>query len=250
MKWDVITIFPGMFNGALSESILQKAQDRSLISIAVHDLREFSTDTHYTVDDEPFGGGAGMVFKPEPIFRAVQHLKRRESTVLLLSPQGEPFSQPIAHQLSRERHIILLCMRYKGVDERIRELVVNREISLGDYVLSGGELPAMVVIDAVSRLLPGVVGDPASVGSDSFQNGLLDHPQYTRPAVFEGLTVPDILRSGNHEEIGRWKRRMALENTHRRRPDLLASYVPPDAEMKALLREIQEETNHSREGRS
>lgn len=225
MKIDILTLFPGMFAGPLGESIIGKAREKGLLEINLHYIRDYARDKHKITDDTPFGGGAGMVLKPEPVFAAVDALTARDGKVppnlILLCPQGEQFSQKIALELSGEQHLVFLCGHYEGVDERIRESLVTREISIGDYVLTGGELPAMVVIDALSRLIPGVLGESRSIEEESFAEGLLEYPQYTRPREFRGLTVPDILLSGDHEKIRLWRRQQALNRTLARRPDLL-----------------------------
>ncbi len=241
-RFDVITLFPGMFRGPLEESILRRAQDRGLIRVAVHDLRDWTHDRHRMVDDAPYGGGAGMVLKPEPMVAAVEALNPEgTAAAVLLSPQGEPFTQALAAALVARDHLILVCGRYEGMDERVRLALGAREVSIGDYVLTGGELPALVVIDAVARLIPGVLGDADSAREDSFATGLLDHPQYTRPPVFRGLAVPEALLSGDHSRIRRWRRKEALRRTRERRPDLLAR-APLTEEDRALLEEIARET--------
>jgi len=240
-QFDVVTLFPGMFRSPLEESILRRAQDRGLIRVAVHDLRSFTRDRHRVVDDTPYGGGAGMVLKPEPIFAAVRALNPGgAATVVMLTPQGKPFTQALAAALAARDHLILVCGRYEGFDERVRLGLEAREVSIGDYVLTGGEVPALVVIDAVARLVPGVLGDADSAREDSFATGLLDHPQYTRPPVFEGLAVPEPLLSGDHGRIRRWRRKEALRRTRARRPDLLAR-APLSDEDRALLEEIARE---------
>jgi tRNA (guanine37-N1)-methyltransferase len=223
MRFDILTIFPGMLEGPLSESILRRAREAGILDVRVHDLRRWASPPHHRVDDVPYGGGAGMVFKPEPIFAAVEELSSEPPRpwVVLLSPQGRRLDQGLARELSLRPRLLLVCGRYEGVDERVRERLVDEEISIGDYVLSGGELAAAVVVDAVSRLVPGVVGDPRSAEQDSFSGGLLDHPHYTRPAEFRGLRVPEVLISGHHAAIDRWRRGAALEATARKRPDLL-----------------------------
>ena len=226
MKWDVVTIFPKIVEAGLAEGVVGRARAAGLLDVAVHNLRDFTTDKHHVVDDVPFGGGPGMVMKPEPFFAAVKAIRERRGSpevVALLSPAGERFSQAGAKRLAAARHVVLLCGRYEGIDERVREALATEEISIGDYVLSGGEVPALAVIDAVARLIPGVVGDDQSVEEDSFTRGLLDYPHYTRPAEFEGRQVPDVLLSGHHAEIRRWRRQAALRRTEERRPDLLAS---------------------------
>lgn len=215
-----MTLFPGMCSGPLNESILRRAQDKQLVEFRVHDLRGWTHDRHRVVDDVPYGGGSGMVLKPEPFFEAIDALRGAESQVLLLTPQGERFDQTMACRLAEAPHLILLCGRYEGFDERVRSLA-DREISIGDYVVSGGELPALVLIDAVVRLIPGALGDAESAHQDSFAGGLLEHPQYTRPPVYRGLRVPEVLLSGDHEQIRRWRRKETLRRTLQRRPDLL-----------------------------
>lgn len=243
LKFDIITIFPGMFSGPLDESILARAREQGLISVKVHNLRAYTTDKHHVTDDYPYGGGVGMVMKPEPFFAAVDarrclpeaHCREK---VILLSPQGRTFRHAIAAEFAQLDHLILLCGHYEGVDERIREHLAEEEISIGDYVLTGGELPALVVIDAVSRLVGGVVGSPAGPAGDSFATGLLEYPQYTRPADFRGWLAPEVLLSGNHEQIRRWRRRQALLRTLQRRPELLetAPLTPEDLEILRDLR--------------
>lgn len=243
MRIDVLTIFPGMFQGPLSESMLRRARERGLVDIHVHDLREFTDDRHRTTDDYPFGGGPGMVMKPEPIFRAVEHVLAQTggpARVILLTPQGRLLNQELAWELSRERHLILICGRYEGVDERVRIGLATDEVSIGDYVLTGGELPAMVLIDAVVRLVPGVLGDERSPQEESFTDGLLEGPHYTRPREFRGMAVPEVLLSGHHEQIRRWRRKEALRRTLERRPDLLRT-ARLTAEDLRLLAELEAE---------
>jgi tRNA (guanine37-N1)-methyltransferase len=225
MTVDVITIFPAMVEAGLAEGIVGRARERGLVDLRVRDLREYTDDRHRSVDDVPYGGGPGMVMKPEPMFRAVEAIAAERGTpsaVVLMTPQGRCFSHAEAERLSRLERIIVICGRYEGVDERVAEALVTDEISIGDYVLSGGELPALVVIDAAVRLVPGVVGDADSVDGESFVRGVLDHPHYTRPAVFRGMAVPDVLISGHHAEIERWRRDERMRRTRARRPDLLA----------------------------
>src|SRR4051812_24965506 len=222
MRIDVITIFPAMVEGFATASLLGRAQDRGLLDLRVHDLRERTTDVHRTVDDTPFGGGAGMVLKPEPIFAAVEAAEPPRP-LLLLGPGGRRLDQAWAAELAASDGFSLLCGRYEGVDERVRTHLVDAELSVGDYVLAGGEVAAMVVLEAVGRLVPGVMGNDASAGDESFTGGLLEYPQYTKPAEFRGLAVPDILRSGDHGRIARWRRAQALRRTAAHRPDLLAA---------------------------
>ena len=219
MKVDVLTLFPAMFAGPLDESIISRARESGRLELAIHDLRDWTHDRHRTVDDEPYGGGPGMVLKPEPIFEAIEALTNDTTQVVMLTPQGEPFGQPKACALSAHEHLLLLCGSYEGFDERIRTRV-HHEISIGDYVLTNGALPAMVLIDAVTRLLPGVLGDDASSAEESFSEGMLEYPQYTRPADFRGMKVPEVLLSGNHAEIEKWRREQAVQRTAERRPEL------------------------------
>ena len=230
LRFDIITIFPEFFREVIDCGILRRARNAGLVDITAHDLRQWTTDKHHVVDDRPFGGGDGMVLKPEPIFAAVEALtgaSRREempakTRVMLLSAQGQVFSQPLAQEIAQETtHVVLICGRYEGVDERVAEAIVTDEISIGDYVLSGGEPAATVVIDAVVRLLPGALGSETSAVFESFSEGLLDHPQYTRPPEFRGMKVPEVLLSGNHAEIERWRKEAAIAKTRRKRPDLL-----------------------------
>ena len=222
MRVDVVTIFPAILEGPLRESLLGRAIEDGLVDVRVHDLRDFTKDRHRQVDDESYGGGPGMVLKPEPLFAAVEALGPGERRTLLLSPAGRRLDQPFVRELAAEPWLVLIAGRYEGVDERVVEGLPAEEVSVGDYVLSGGELPALVVIEAVTRLVPGVIGRDESHKRDSFgEGGLLDHPHYTRPAEFRGLEVPEVLLSGNHAEIDRWRREAALEKTRRNRPDLL-----------------------------
>jgi tRNA (guanine37-N1)-methyltransferase len=221
MKIDVLTLFPAMFVGPLDESIIKRARAAGRLDLAFYDLRDYAHNRHKTVDDRPFGGGPGMLLKPEPIFEAVESLAREGTRVILLSPAGRPFNQAIARELSGLEHLLLVSGHYEGFDERVREQLADDELSIGDYVLTNGALPVMVIIDAVTRLLPGVLGDEDSARDDSFSQGLLEYPQYTRPAEFRGLKVPEVLLSGNHAEIARWRAEQAQRRTKERRPDLL-----------------------------
>ena len=224
MKIDVLTIFPGMFDAVLGESIIKRAQQKKKVNIKIHDLRDYADDKRRTVDDKPFGGGPGMVLKLEPIYKAVKHImgnRGKNSKVILLTPQGRRFDQKMAKRLSKLDRLFLICGHYEGVDERARRSLVDYEISIGDYVLTCGELPAMVLIDSIVRLIPGVLGDEESKLAESFENNLLDYPQYTRPAGFCGMAVPKVLLSGNHKKISEWRARQALKKTRKIRPDLL-----------------------------
>jgi tRNA (guanine37-N1)-methyltransferase len=241
MKFDIVTIFPRMVEAGLTEGVVSRAVAAGVLDVKVHDLRDYTSDRHRSVDDMPYGGGPGMVMKPEPLAKAVNAIREQRgsaSEVVLLSPQGRLFTQAEAVRLSGLEHIVILCGRYEGMDERVRELVATEELSIGDYVLSGGELAALVILDAVSRLVPGVVGDAASVEGDSFSRGLLDYPHYTRPAEFAGRKVPEVLLSGHHAEVRRWRKRVALRRTLERRPDLLAT-ATLDEEERELLDELK-----------
>lgn len=244
MRIDAVTIFPGMLEGPLADGIVQRARDAALVQIQVHDLREFTDDRHRSVDDAPFGGGPGMVMKAEPFFRAVETLKAPASggkgAVVLLSPRGRRFDQPTARRYALLDQLLLLCGRYEGVDERVAETLADEELSLGDFVLTGGETAALAVIEAVVRLIPGALGDEDSAESDSFEGGLLDWPHYTRPSEWRGRSVPQVLLSGDHGRIRRWRRKESLRATRARRPDLLAT-APLGPEDQALLREIEDE---------
>ena len=221
MKIDVLTLFPGMFTGPLDESIIKRARNAGLLELRLHNLRDFAHDRHKTVDDRPFGGGPGMLLKPEPIFEAVEKLKGEDTKVILLSPSGRNFSQDIAREMAKLEHILLISGHYEGFDERIREKLADDELSIGDYVLTNGALPAMVIVDAVTRLIPGVLGDDTSAEDESFSRGLLEYPHYTRPAEYCGMKVPDVLLSGNHEAIAKWRAEQAHLRTAAIRPDLL-----------------------------
>lgn len=248
MNVDVLTLFPEMMDGVFRTSILGKAQEKGIVSLNAVNFRDYSDNKHGTVDDTPYGGGGGMVLKPDPIFAAVEDLLSKTSAaprVILMCPQGETFTQQKAEELSAEEHLIFICGHYEGYDERIREHLVTDELSIGDYVLTGGELPAMVVIDSVVRLLPGVLGNETSAVTDSFSTGLLEYPHYTRPAEFRGWKVPDILLSGHHANIELWRREQALKRTLQRRPDLLEKVALTDQDRKVIrrLRQEQQESN-------
>jgi len=221
MEFDILTLFPGIFTGPLDESILKRARETGLVQIRVHNLRDFTHDKHRVVDDRPYGGGPGMLMKPEPIFEAVEKLQRPESCVVLMTPQGKPFTQAQAGQFAGKPHLIIICGHYEGVDERVREALVDEEISIGDYVLTNGALAAAVVVDAVTRLLPGAIGHEQSAADDSFATGMLEGPQYTRPPEFRGMKVPDVLLSGDHGAVEKWRVNEARKRTRQRRPDLL-----------------------------
>jgi len=223
MKFDILTLFPAMFDGPLTESIIKRAAENGLIEVALHNIRDWAFDKHATADDSPYGGGAGMVMKVEPLAGAIEAVKAQSprSKVILTSPCGRPFTHAVAEELSREEGVIIICGRYEGVDDRVRKLFVDDEISLGDFVLTGGELAAMVLVDSVSRLVPGVLGSGESALYDSFADGLLEHPQYTRPPEFRGEQVPEVLLSGNHAEIAKWRRRQSILRTLAARPELL-----------------------------
>lgn len=221
MRIDVLTLFPEMFQGPLDVSIVQRARSAGLLDLRLVNLRDYTHDRHKTVDDRPFGGGPGMVLKPEPLFEAVEALRGDATRVVLMSPAGRPFTQALARELSEQSHLLMICGSYEGVDERVRECLVHDEISIGDFVLTNGGLPAMMVIDAVTRLLPGALGDDASSQDESFSHGLLEYPHYTRPAEFRGMKVPEVLLSGHHAEIVKWRREQSLRRTAMKRPDLL-----------------------------
>lgn len=243
MKGTIITIFPEIFHAYLGEGILKRALQKKLIEVKVYNLRDYTEDKHRTVDDYPYGGGAGMVMKPEPFFAAIETIcpDRKKRRVIMLSPAGKRFDQDMAMELSKEkRRLLFLCGRYEAIDERVRIALVDDEISIGDYILTGGELPALVIIDTVARLIPGVLGDERSKEEDSFSNGILDYPHYTRPSVFRDMAVPDVLLSGNHKEIGQWRRKEALRRTLQRRPELLEKSRLSDEDYK-LISEIKGE---------
>lgn len=242
MKFDILTLFPGMFSGPFDESIINRARDKQLIDISLHNIRDWAVDRHQTADDAPYGGGAGMVMKAEPLAAAIRAVKALNpgSTVVLTSPQGRRLTHRVAAELARKEGLIIVCGRYEGIDERIRTLFAEDDISLGDFVLSGGEIAAMALVDAVTRLIPGVLGSSESAETDSFGDGLLEYPQYTRPPEFEGLAVPDVLLSGNHELIRKWRRKESLRRTRALRPDLL-SEIELTREDNRLLSEIEQE---------
>jgi len=238
MRIDILTIFPGMFSGPFEESIVKRAVEKGLVQIFLHDIRDYASDKHRTVDDYPFGGGQGMLMKPEPLFAAVEDVQGQapeRGPVVLLTPQGRLFDQEVAVELARQERLILVCGHYEGVDARVHEHLATDEVSIGDYVLSGGELAAMLVVDTVVRQIPGALGSPLSTADDSFAQGLLEYPQYTRPADFRGMKVPEVLLSGNHGEIARWRRQQSLLRTAQRRPDLLARADLTEEEKQWLL---------------
>ena len=242
MRIDILCLFPAMFESPLDQSIINRARERGLVDIVIHDIRDYTHDKHHTVDDYPYGGGSGMVLKPEPIFEAAEAVKQQlgvsEMPIVLLTPQGRLFSQSIAQELALHHQLILICGHYEGLDERVCEHLVTDEISIGDYVLSGGELAAMVVVDAIVRLIPGVLGSQDSASNDSHSNGLLEYPQYTRPQVYRGWSVPSVLLSGNHGEIAQWRRRQSMLRTVGRRPDLLEKGKLCDEERKWILENL------------
>lgn len=247
MRIDVLTLFPEMFDGVFGASILGKAKDKGIVSLEAINFREYSNNKHNTVDDYPYGGGGGMVLKPEPVFAAVEDLMAKKESgarprVILMCPQGETFTQKKAEELAKEEHLVLICGHYEGYDERIREHLVTDELSIGDYVLTGGEIPAMTVIDSVVRLLPGVLGNETSAVTDSYSTGLLEYPHYTRPPVFRDWAVPDVLVSGNHAKIDTWRREQSLLRTLKRRPDLLEKAELTDKERKWLTLQEQDQS--------
>jgi tRNA (guanine37-N1)-methyltransferase len=244
MRFDIITIFPEIFRGVFEFGIIRRAVEAGLIEINLHDLRDYTFDRHHQVDDRPFGGGAGMVMKPEPLFRAIEAITHanESATVVMLSPQGRLFTQAAAEELANRERVVMICGRYEGVDERVIEEMTDDELSIGDVVLSGGEIPAMVVVDAVTRLIPGALGCSESAERDSFADGWLDYPHYTRPAEYRGLKVPDVLMSGHHGEIEKWRRRKALEKTLRQRPDLIERRALTEEERRMaaeILKELE-----------
>ncbi|RKQ19771.1 tRNA (guanosine(37)-N1)-methyltransferase TrmD [Ureibacillus endophyticus] len=243
MNIHVLSLFPDMFTGVFGSSILKKAQEKELVTLNVSDIRDFSDNKHKQVDDYPYGGGAGMVLKPEPMFQAVEQITQgRKPRIILMCPQGERFTQKKAEELAKEEELIFLCGHYEGYDERIREFLVTDEISIGDFVLTGGELPAMTVIDAVVRLLPGVLGQEDSHIHDSFSTGLLEHPHYTRPADFRGMKVPEVLTSGNHGKIEEWREEQSIKRTFERRPDLF-EHIELTKRQQSFLDKLKNENN-------
>ena len=248
MRFDILTLFPAMFSSPFETSILGKAIEKKLIEIRIVNIRDFTSDKHHVVDDTPYGGGQGMVMKVEPIARAIEWAKAENPSAwtIYLTPQGRPFNQERAEALSSKAHLILLCGRYEGVDERVREMFIDEEVSIGDYVLTGGEIAAMVMVDTISRLRPGVLGCGQSAEEDSFSESLLEHPQYTRPMDFRGHAVPEVLLSGNHEAIFRWRRKEALRRTVRRRPDLLAKANLSDTDKRFIDEILQSEGTRTR----
>jgi tRNA (guanine37-N1)-methyltransferase len=247
MKISILTLFPDMFTGVFQQSILKNAQEKNLVEYELVNYREYTKDRHNRVDDYPYGGGGGMVLTPQPVFDAVQAVKQQGSDakpprVILLCPQGKRYTQKKAEELAKEEHLILICGHYEGYDERIREHVVTEEISIGDYVLTGGEIGAMVIADSVTRLLPGALGNETSAVTDSYSTGLLEHPHYTRPADYQGMKVPDVLLSGHHEKIDRWRREQSLKRTYERRPELLENIdlTKEDTEFIKKLKETEE----------
>ncbi len=238
MRFDILTLFPEMFTGPMTESILKRAQEADLIQVGFHNIRDYTTDKHHVTDDTPFGGGGGMVMKPEPLAAAIRAVRGQESCpVILMSPQGRVFNQKVAHELAQHERLILVCGRYEGVDERVIALCITDEISIGDFVLTGGELAAMILVDAVSRLLPGVLGAERGAELDSHATGLLEHPHYTRPATFEGLEVPSVLLEGHHAKIEAWRRQESIRRTWQRRPDMLVN-APLSEEEKWFLADL------------
>lgn len=251
MRIDLFTLFPSMFDSYLQESILKRAQEAGLLSMHIHNIRDYTTDKHHVTDDTPYGGGGGMVMKPEPIFAAVESVLRlpaaglplqfsRPVPIILLSPAGRHFTQAVARELAQHEHLAFICGRYEGIDERVREHLATDDISIGDYVLTGGELPAMVIVDAVARHVPGVLGADNAVEDDSHASGLLEYPHYTRPPEFRGWPVPEVLQSGDHARVARWRREQSLRRTWQRRPDLLLTATLTEADKKFLLRLAEE----------
>jgi tRNA (guanine37-N1)-methyltransferase len=251
MHFDILTLFPGLFDGVFEESIVKRAREAGLMTIALHNIRDYATGRHRVTDDTPYGGGGGMIMKPEPIFAAVEAVLAtwgREPgsvPIILLTPQGRLLTQRLAHELSRSQHLVLICGRYEGIDERVHQYLATDEVSIGDYVLAGGEVPAMVLVEAVTRLIPGVLGDPSATFEDSHAEGLLEYPQYTRPPLFRGHAVPQVLLSGHHAEIVRWRRQQSLRRTWVRRPDLLRRACLTDEDRAYLNQLAGEAEPHS-----
>jgi tRNA (guanine37-N1)-methyltransferase len=245
MIFDIFTLFPEVITPYLKISILERAQENGLIQVNLHNIRDFTHDKHHVTDDAPYGGGGGMVMKPEPIFEAVESVLQAPPVcpVILMSPQGRPFTAQIAQELAVYAHLAILCGRYEGVDERVREHLVTDQISVGDFVLTGGELPALILVDAISRFLPGVLGDPTGASDDSFAGGLLEYPHYTRPDEFRGWRVPEILTSGDHAKIEKWRREQSIRRTLRQRPDLLTTALLSDSDLKMIKKIKQEGDN-------
>jgi tRNA (guanine37-N1)-methyltransferase len=242
MRFDILTLFPEMFAGPFTESIIKRAQEANLISIHLHNIRDYATDKHRMADDTPFGGGGGMVMKPEPLVTAIEDVRgSSDCPVILMTPQGRRFNQRVAQELSSHERLILVCGRYEGVDERVREQAITDEISIGDFVLTGGELPAMMIVDAVSRLIPGVLGAEHGAAQDSHATGLLEHPHYTRPAEFRGSSVPDVLQEGHHAKIDSWRRQESLRRTWQRRPDMLLA-APLTEDERWFLAELAKQS--------
>jgi tRNA (guanine37-N1)-methyltransferase len=240
MRFDILTLFPGLFDGVFEESIVKRAREAGAVTIALHNIRDYAAGRHRVTDEPPYGGGGGMIMKPEPIFAAVEAVLATQGRepgsvpVILLTPQGRLLTQRLAHELSRSQHLVLICGRYEGIDERVHRYLATDEISIGDYVLAGGEVPAMVVVEAITRLLPGVLGDPSATFEDSHAEGLLEYPQYTRPPLFRDHAVPQVLLSGHHAEIVRWRRQQSLRRTWERRPDLLRDACLTDEDVAYL----------------
>lgn len=247
MQFDILTLFPDMFEGPFTESILKRAQEKNLITVRLHDIRDYSTDKHRTVDDTPYGGGGGMVMRVEPLVAAIDAARADSDAVpvILLTPQGRVFTQQVAQELAQHERLILVCGRYEGVDERVRESAITDEISIGDYVITGGELGAMIIVDAVSRLVPGVLGARWGAEEDSHAMGLLEYPHYTRPPEFQGMRVPDILLSGDHGAVERWRREQAIRRTWQRRPDMLIDAALTDDERWLLAKLAEEDADRS-----
>lgn len=243
MEIHILTLFPDMFTGPLTESIIKRAREKELIDINLVNIRDYANNKHNSVDDYPYGGGAGMVMQAGPVFDAVNAVKKDNSLVILMCPKGEAFNQAVARKLSGEEHLVIICGHYEGIDHRVKEELVDLEISIGDFVLTGGELPAMVVLDCIVRLIPGVLGQDKSLEEESFTNGLLEYPQYTRPADFRGLKVPDVLLSGNHEAIRKWRKKESIKRTWQKRPELLER-VELDTEGQKMLKDVREEMEH------